>query len=625
MTNAMNTQPGRGRPYAPPAPRASRRYLAVYLPTWPADRILRRLSRRRAGRGEPSFLLFAATSHGRRVVAACCGASARAGVRVGMSIAHATALLPREAPAMVRDHAPGEDAVALLALARWAVRFAPTSAPDHPDGLMLDVTGCQRLYGGDERLAALVAGSLRALGLEARVAVAPTIGAAWGVARFAMHEPVRGAADPDTSPPPHRTAAPPMRPVARNFAAISMPIDGDPAGSGPRSLPASSPGCGFRVVSEEEWPGLLERLPIAALRVEPRVVDELAEVGIDHVVQLLAVPREEIASRFGADVLLRLDQASGEAMEVLRPVGHEEPPSVAIRFAGPTTQLEAIEQAVRRLVEKLCDRLLKCESGVRRVELEIERLDQDLRPEFAQETLTLSRPSRSVDHLWNLLRPRIERLHLGEGVESLALTARRVAPLLHEQERLDGSVDESEATTTARLQESAGRLIDLLESRLGPSGVLAGEAVETHIPESAFRYRPASEGGLSLFKASMTLPRESPREEEAPAIGTTTVTVTSTVIPPSGDRPTVLFDKPEPAAVTLLQPEGPVIGLQWRRLHRIRTAIGPERIGRRWWHFGLSRRQPSRDYYRLQDEEGLWLWVYRSRSTRRWFVHGIWG
>src|SRR5690606_14737891 len=99
-------------------------------------------------------------------------------------------------------------------------------------------------------------------------------------------------------------------------------------------------------------------------------------------------------------------------------------------------------------------------------------------------------------------------------------------------------------------------LIDLLESRLGPSGVLAGEAVETHIPESAFRYRPASEGGLSLFKASMP-PRRSRGEEEAPAIGTTTMTVTSTVIPPSGDRPTVLFDKPEPAAVTLLQPEGP--------------------------------------------------------------------
>ena len=86
----------------------------------------------------------------------------------------------------------------------------------------------------------------------------------------------------------------------------------------------------------------------------------------------------------------------------------------------------------------------------------------------------------------------------------------------------------------------------------------------------------------------------------------------------------MLLGAPEPAQVTLLQPEGPVIGLRWRRLHRIRLAVGPERIGRRWWQFAWTRRQPARDYYRVQDEAGVWLWIYRARPTGRWFVHGVW-
>ena len=645
MTDA--TPPAETDPPCRPQPirRAERRFLAVYLPTWSADRILRRIARRSGGRGESSprrsvlrghakIILLAGMSHGQRIVAACCGMAARAGVRQGMTIAHATALLPAEAEVVVRDHAPMEDSAALLALARWAVRFSPTVGVDEPDGLILDVTGCQRLWGGDERLAELVAESIARLGVNVRVAIAPTIGAAWGVARFAVEERRNNAKAQRESKEEKRDkpyddvqgmgATRRMRRVARNFAAVSMPVDEPALGSNSSSLASSSRlcvSCGWSVVAQDEWPELFERLPTAALRIEQRIIDELAEVGIDHVGQLLCIPRDEIASRFDAELLLRIDQAAGEAMEVLKLVRHEEPTSASIRFAGPTTQFEAIEQAAQQLVEKLCVRLQKREAGARRIELEVERLDEDLHPEYAQETLTLSRPSRSAKHLWNLLRPRIERLHLGEGIEALWLTARRSAPLPHEQEQLDGSSDDSEETTTARIQEAAGQLVDLLESRLGPEAVLAGEALESHIPEAAFRFRPASEGGLKMSAPSQRTRSVQARKPE----DLRTAAPTSTVIPPPGDRPTVLFDAPEPAEVSLLQPEGPVIGLQWHGLHRIRAAIGPERIGRRWWHFKRSRRQPARDYYRLQDEEGLWMWVYRNRSTRKWFVHGVWG
>lgn len=459
-----------------------------------------------------------------------------------MTVAHATALLPSAARVVLRDHHPAEDAAALEALARWAIRFAPNVAADPPDGLLLDVTGCQRLYGGDAKLAALVVDSIRRLGFEVRAAVAPTVGGAWGLARFATSE---------------RQA--------------------------------------WRVVGDGALPEALMRLPVGALRVENRVVDELAEVGIDRIGQLLEAGREEIAGRFGPEVLLRVDQAFGEAMEVIEPMRPEPPLLVSRRFAGPTTQYEAIEQAVQGLVEHLWRALLKREAGVRRLVLEVERLNRDLRPERAQESITLSRPSRDAEHLWAILRPRVERLHLGEGVERIELIARRTSLLSHEQEQFAG---ESHDLNLAAIGEAAGQLIDLLQSRLGTRAVVRCQPHDTHIPEAAFRFHPASEGGL------------------APGPPTTGEM--------EGDRPTVLLERPEPVRVTLLQPEGPVIGVQWRSLHRIVSAVGPERIGRRWWHFGLSSRQPARDYYKLQDEQGQWLWVYRNRATGRWFVHGLW-
>ncbi|MEM7806914.1 MAG: DNA polymerase Y family protein [Planctomycetota bacterium] len=512
-------------------------FLCVYLPTWSADRHLRR---QRDRRGWPRFLLLAESTGGRRLVAGACRASIAEGVRVGMTIAHATALLP--AMPRVLEHEPAHDVSALTRLGRWAMRFTPRVAVDAPDGLILDVAGCERLYGGLLPIARQVRQSLGLLRIKARVAVAPTVGLAWGLARF-----------------------------------------------------------GDEGVCED--PSDLLDLPTAALRIESDVVAALAEVGVDRIGQLVDIPRSEIARRFGGggdDVLLRLDQATGEAVEPRDWLRYHETLRVSFRFAGPATQHEAVEQTVRQLVGELCDRLGREESAARRVTLEIERLDVDLGPSFANESITLAAATRDVRHLWNVLRPNVESLHMGRGVEALSLAADRVIRLPHGQARLDRERD------TSRDEHDIGRLIDLLQGRLGRENVTRPEATPTHVPEAAYRLRPAGETRL----------HQTPKSSPATAA--------------VGDRPTQLLDPAEPADVAFLRPEGPLATLRWRgESWSIITTVGPERIGRRWWQVDLSRRSLDvRDYYKLQCEGGLWLWVYRTRSlgnrVSKWFVHGVW-
>ena len=80
---------------------------------------------------------------------------------------------------------PKRQQEALGALAQWAIRFSPVVAADGTDGLLLDVTGCQRLFRGERRLVHQLVDAVRRLGFAVRAASAPSVGCAWAVARFA--------------------------------------------------------------------------------------------------------------------------------------------------------------------------------------------------------------------------------------------------------------------------------------------------------------------------------------------------------------------------------------------------------------------------------------------------------
>ena len=155
-----------------------RRALSLYFATWSIDLVTRRDRpprspdrRSPAGRLEEpsprygesppesraiSALLLVGGGGGRQVVRRRCERAAAAGVRSGMSVAHARALLAKGA-VRVELYAPHREAAALCAMAGWARRFSPIVATDPPDGLLLDITGCQRLFGGERRLVDTVA------------------------------------------------------------------------------------------------------------------------------------------------------------------------------------------------------------------------------------------------------------------------------------------------------------------------------------------------------------------------------------------------------------------------------------------------------------------------------------
>lgn len=457
----------------------------------------------------------------------------RLGLHVGQKATDAFALVPT---LTVADAEPEADAAALAALADWCVRFSPAVAIDAPDGLFLDISGTDHLWGGEAAMMADLRARLAANSLPFRTAIADTPGAAWALAR---HE--------------DRAIAP-------------------PGGQAPMLAP----------------------LPPLALRLDLATAAQIERLGLKTIGQLMDIPRGPLARRFGAATLERLDQALGRGREALT---YRRPPNpwfTRLAFAEPISAPEDMARVAFDICDRLCARLEAEGRGARRFEIAYHRLDG----KSPGATVGLSLPGRDARRIGKLFAPKLEAIDPGFGVEVVTLLAFEVEPISGRQAKLEGATD-------AAVEDGLAPLVDRLANRLGAARVWRATPAESHVPElAAVRTRP--------LKAAPDAAR--PWDRESP-------------------RPLRLFPRPEPVeSVMALLPDDPPSHFRWRgRLHKVRLAEGPERIGEEWWKGDIDdvRVGHVRDYYRVEDEAGARFWLFRAglyadpADPPKWWLHGL--
>ena len=157
------------------APR--RRILALALPLLPAERLSTAASRPDA----ETPLLLVASDRGRQIIRAANQAALAQGLTPGLALADARAAVPDVA---VAPFDPDGDAACLDWLARGATRWSPLVRPCPPHGLLIDISGCAHLFGGEASLVADAVTRLARLGFTVQPALAATPAAAMALARF---------------------------------------------------------------------------------------------------------------------------------------------------------------------------------------------------------------------------------------------------------------------------------------------------------------------------------------------------------------------------------------------------------------------------------------------------------
>jgi len=361
-----------------PPPAASRRYLSLALPFLSTDRVWRnRLGRswRSAGRDDgrtaPGALPAARDEGARPLVAVARIRNAlrlasldetavRLGLEPGQPLADARAMIPALDAV---DDDPVADAALRDAIADWAERYTPLVGLDG-DGLMLDVTGCAHLFGGEATLVADLLSRLSAQGFAARAAIAGAPGTAWAAARFT-----------------------------------------------PRAT-----------VDDGERAAMLAPLPLAALRLEAATVSALERVGLKRIGQIMAAPRAPFATRFGPLLLRRLDQALGREEEAIDP---RRPVAALIaerRFAEPIVLMDDIAATILSLAGSLAASLETRGEGARAYELALFRVDGAVR----RIAVGVSRPARAPDLVLDLFREKFaglaEEVDAGFGFDMIRLS-----------------------------------------------------------------------------------------------------------------------------------------------------------------------------------------------------------
>jgi protein ImuB len=502
--------------------------MARCLCVWLPNWAIDNWRRRSAGSGE--VLALATIEAGVRRLTAVDEGAARLGLYVGQKAADASALVPT---LQLADSEPEADRCALTVLADWCVRFSPAVAMDPPDGLFLDITGVAHLWGGEAAMRADLLNRLIAQGFAAQAAVAGSAAAAWALARFAPAVVASGAEAEHLAP-----------------------------------------------------------LPVAALNLEPETTVQLARLGLKRIDQLAALPRRQVAQRFGEAVWRRLDQALGAAGEALI---YRRPPTpwlVRVAFAEPISAPDDLARVCNDLSEQLCARLEAAGQGGRAFELTFHRLDG----RFEATSISLALAGRDWRAVARLLRPRLETIDPGFGIEAASLTAAGVETVSAEQcdlERVRG-----------RQPEALAPFIDRLVNRLGATAVWRNEAFPSHAPERAARRRPPLAALVKTEGWGCDRP-----------------------------RPLRLFRRPEPIEAVAPVPDDPPLMFRWRgRVHRVWRAEGPERLAEEWWRrpFDDADRLKTRDYYQVEDEAGARFWLFRAGlydgvDRPKWWLHGLFG
>jgi protein ImuB len=155
---------------------APRRYLALFLPWLPAERLIRCGT----APADRPFALIEKQRGALRIAALSCDA-VRLGLEVGQALADARSCVP-ELPAFPHD--PLADAALLTRLAGLCGDYTPSVQCDPPQGMLLDVTGCAHLHGGEDGLRDRVVARIEAERLTVRAGIAATPQGARALARF---------------------------------------------------------------------------------------------------------------------------------------------------------------------------------------------------------------------------------------------------------------------------------------------------------------------------------------------------------------------------------------------------------------------------------------------------------
>lgn len=293
-----------------------------------------------------------------------------AGVEAGMSVTDARAICP-ELTTEPTD--PFREGALLRALVKWADRLSPLVALDPPDGLLVDISGCAHLFGGETAMATHIRDSLMDMSIASQVGIADTKGAARALARYGAGPVVKAKSG--------RTAE------------------------------------------------ALATLPLVCLDMPNPVESGLRRAGLKTVGQLYGIKSSELARRFGLELTNRLAKALGHSPDPISLAATQSSYAARMTLPDPIGLLADLEAILTRLAAAVCARLEADELGARQFHLTVRCVDTG--DQFL--TVGFASPTHAPQMVCQQFTHALQGLEVEFGADWFRLTARNVEPVQSRQ------------------------------------------------------------------------------------------------------------------------------------------------------------------------------------------------
>ena len=369
----------------------SKRFVSIWFPYLATDWHARKQPQLK----NKPFVLKSAVRN-RVLITAANAPAHEQGIYENMVLADAKALYPL---LQVLDDKPNLTRQLMDRIAEWCIRFTPIASADHPNGVLLDASGCTHLWGGEEGYVSDIRKRLQQRGYAVRIALADTVGCAWAVCRYGKKE----------------------------------------------------------IVEKGNQAEALLDLPVIALRIDEETVEVLHKLGLRRIRDIVSIPAKSLRRRFGNMLLQRLRQALGEEEENLIPVYPLQPYQERLPCLEPVKTKEGIEIALQHLLATLCSRLQKEGKGIRKAFFRGYQIDGGA----SGIEISTYHPSQKVEHLFQLFAIRLSAIEPKEGIELFVLEATVVEEAVIRQEDLwtiqNGLGDENVLDLMDRFMNRLGR------------------------------------------------------------------------------------------------------------------------------------------------------------------------
>ncbi|HEV7823136.1 MAG TPA: DNA polymerase Y family protein [Burkholderiales bacterium] len=376
---------------------------------------------------------------------------------------------------------------------------------------------------------------------------------------------------------------------------------------------ASTPACARtltravrgQIVPNGEEAKAVSPLPVFALGTDDATTRGLRRAGLKTIGDVASREPHEITARFGEDFTSLLRQALGHGDAPISPRRPLPDFMVEKRFAEPVATESVIASALSRLAQMLVEAMERHGKGARRLEAAFFRTDGVVRSLMIETGQPVTR-AHVIDRLFREKFDALaDPLDPGFGFDLIRLSASRVDVVVQEQRDFD---------TRAQDNDDVAALIDRIAARIGSQRVVVHLPQDTHIPERAVMAAPAQQHLAAAMSGQWPQ-----RCESDPPL-----------------RPLRMFETPEKIEVPFATvPDGPPRRFTWRRaMHAVVHVEGPERIAMEWWK--QEKAALTRDYFRVEDTDGLRFWIYRDGLYNnelvtnegepidpQWFVHGV--